>query len=92
MGDQYIVVTISIYPDGNLYTAEALELGVGSFGDTFEEADANIKEALEVYLDGIAENGTKDRVFREKGIIVYQDEPETHENARYQRVPVPVAG
>ena len=95
MGSKYIVVTIKVEQEGDQFTAEALELGVASCGDTDEEARDNIVEAVDLYLSAIASNGTRERVFREKGIVVQQGEPKAEpkarENAQDQRVPVLVA-
>jgi len=43
--------TIVINKEGKWYVARSLELGVVSQGRTIEEAERNIKEALELYLE-----------------------------------------
>lgn len=43
--------TTSIHKEGKWYVARCLELGVASQGLTIEEAQANLKEAVELYLE-----------------------------------------
>ena len=43
--------TIAINKEGSWYVARSLELGVVSQGKTIEEAEKNVKEALELYLE-----------------------------------------
>lgn len=40
-----------IYHEGKHYVAQCLNVDVSSFGDTVEEAMANIKEAVELYFE-----------------------------------------
>ena len=91
--NEYIVLTIEIEPEGEQFTAEAIELGVASCGDTEEEARANITDAVNLYLGVIRLNGTRDRVFREKGIALLQGthevEPEARTSGQNQRILVP---
>ncbi|NOR15112.1 MAG: type II toxin-antitoxin system HicB family antitoxin [Candidatus Aminicenantes bacterium] len=41
-----------IYKEGKFYVAQCLNVDVSSFGKTIEEAQKNIKEALELYFEG----------------------------------------
>lgn len=43
--------TIVINKEGKWYVARSLELGVVSQGKSIEEAEKNIKEAVELYLE-----------------------------------------
>jgi predicted RNase H-like HicB family nuclease len=43
--------TIIISKEGKWYVARSAELGVVSQGRTVEEAESNIKEAVELYLE-----------------------------------------
>ncbi len=43
--------TIDINKEGKWFVARSLELGVVSQGKTIEEAEKNIKEAVELYLE-----------------------------------------
>jgi predicted RNase H-like HicB family nuclease len=43
--------TAIVYKEDDVYVAECLEAGTSSYGDTIEEALANLKEATELYLE-----------------------------------------
>jgi predicted RNase H-like HicB family nuclease len=43
--------TIVIAKDGTWFVARSIELGVTSQGKTIEEAQRNLKEAMELYLE-----------------------------------------
>jgi predicted RNase H-like HicB family nuclease len=43
--------TAIVYKEDDVYVAECLEVGISSYGDTIEEALANLKEATELYLE-----------------------------------------
>jgi predicted RNase H-like HicB family nuclease len=47
--------TALIYKDADWYVAQCLEIDVVSQGHTIEEARANIKEAVELYLESFGE-------------------------------------
>jgi len=47
--------TAIITKEGNWYIARCLELDVTSQGKTIEEAQANIKEAVELYIESFPE-------------------------------------
>lgn len=40
-----------IYRDGDYYVSQCLNIEVASFGSTIDEALANLKEAVELYLE-----------------------------------------
>ena len=40
-----------VWKEGNYFVAQCLNVEVSSFGDTKDEALANLKEALELYLE-----------------------------------------
>ena len=50
------------------YSVICPELNVASQGETFEEAIANIKEALELYLESAEELGIIDEVLEQLGL------------------------
>lgn len=56
-------------PEGG-YSALCPELGVASQGETIEEAGANLKEAVELYLDSAKELGILKRVLEDAGIDI----------------------
>jgi predicted RNase H-like HicB family nuclease len=40
-----------IYKEGKHYVSQSLNVDVSSFGNTIEEATANLKEALDLYFE-----------------------------------------
>jgi len=46
-----------IEKEGDLYAAICLELDVASQGETAEEAETNLKEAVELFLEAVYERG-----------------------------------
>ncbi len=71
----YILLTVRFEREDNRWTAECLELGTASFGDTHEEAEETITEAIQLHLDGLEEHGERERFFRENNIAVYPVPP-----------------
>lgn len=41
-----------VWKEGNYYVAQCLNVDVSSFGETKQEALANLNEALELYFEG----------------------------------------
>ena len=40
-----------IYKEGKYYVSQCLNVDIASFGDTIDEASANLKEALQLYFE-----------------------------------------
>ncbi len=83
-------MTLRAYPEGKQWVSECLELGTASCGDTIEEALENVKDATMLYLQTIETNGTRERIFRERGVRVLSGDPpalaEVHGRARPNEV------
>ncbi|MDD2786174.1 MAG: type II toxin-antitoxin system HicB family antitoxin [Patescibacteria group bacterium] len=45
-------LTTTCQIEGEYYVAYCVELGVTSQGKTFEDAEKNLQEAVELYIDG----------------------------------------
>ncbi len=61
-------LTAAITKDGNWYVAHCIELDVVSQGQTIEEAEKNLKEAVELYIESF----DKDDIPNNTGeIIIY---------------------
>ncbi len=45
-------ISYIIYQEGRYYVAQCLNADVSSFGETIDEAINNLKEAVELYLEG----------------------------------------
>ena len=53
-------LTSVIWQEEDIYVSKCPELGVASCGDTLEEAQENLKEAVELYLENAKELGMLD--------------------------------
>ncbi len=53
-----------------VFVGYCVELGTVTQGDSLEEACKNLKDAIYVHLATLDEIGERERVFREKGIVV----------------------
>ena len=74
---QYIVVTHVIKKENDRYVATCPEFDVSSFGETVEESNDNLKEAISLYLEGIEELKVRDQIFKEKSITTYINQPKS---------------
>jgi len=63
-----IKFTAIITKEQNWYVAHCIELGVVSQGKTIEEAKANLKEAVELYIESF---GTEDLPESKGEVILY---------------------
>ncbi|MBA7600782.1 MAG: type II toxin-antitoxin system HicB family antitoxin [Hadesarchaea archaeon] len=55
---------------GGGYSSFCPELGVASQGETIEEAEANLREAVELYLESAKELGILERVLEDAGVDI----------------------
>lgn len=60
---------IEIYKEDDTFVALAPELNVSSFGESIEDAESAITEALEAFIDTCREMGTLDEVLSEAGFM-----------------------
>ncbi|MBM2832175.1 MAG: hypothetical protein HW414_1227 [Dehalococcoidia bacterium] len=72
----YIAVDVVVTKEGNQYSAWCPDLDIASCGDTPEDAIENLRDAMDLYLSALEEEGEREKVFEDKGIrIVHADEP-----------------
>ncbi|MGH7800567.1 MAG: type II toxin-antitoxin system HicB family antitoxin [Thermodesulfobacteriota bacterium] len=45
-------ISYIVYQEEKYYVAQCLNVDVSSFGETIDEAISNLKEAVELYLEG----------------------------------------
>lgn len=45
-------ISYIVYQEGEYYVAQCLNVDVSSFDETIDEAISNLKEAVELYLEG----------------------------------------
>ena len=77
---QYIIVTHIIKKENDQYVATCPEFDVSSFGETVEEANDNLREAVALYLEGIGDLNICDQIFKEKSITTYISKPKSITN------------
>lgn len=72
----HVLLTFRIRRDDDgFYEAECPELGVPSFGETVDEAIANIGDAVVLYLNTLEFHGNRERVFKERGLELRPGSP-----------------
>jgi predicted RNase H-like HicB family nuclease len=71
----YIILTYMINKEEKMFFAHCPELDIGSQGETVEEANNNLKDAVILYLNTIEELGTREEIFKKKNIKIYHDKP-----------------
>ena len=71
----YIRLTNIITKEDKMFFAHCPELDIGSQGETVEEANSNLKDALVLYLNTIEEIGTRKKIFKKKNIKIYHYKP-----------------
>lgn len=64
---QEIMLDVTLKKEDTGYSVLCPKLGVASQGETVEEALENIKEAVELYLEGIEEAGIKEQILAKLG-------------------------
>lgn len=99
----FIELTSVVWPEGDAWVSQCVELDVASSGSTADEAQDELTDALSSYLNTLEELGERALVLAERGIPVYTA-PTTgnfhpvvprsllqHEGAQIRPVEVPVA-
>ncbi|MDD5191197.1 MAG: hypothetical protein PHE50_09175 [Dehalococcoidales bacterium] len=71
----YIVLTCKFHREGKQWVGENEELGVSSFGSSFEDANESLKELVVLHLNTLERLGERDRVFAENHIKVRSVKP-----------------
>lgn len=64
-----IELRINYFEEDGTIVALCPELQVSSFGDTLDEAEKSIKEALDLFLEGCETLGTINEVLEESGFM-----------------------
>ena len=57
------------------WTAVCTELGTATFGDTFEEAQEDLQEAVALHLNTLEDVGERRRFFKENNITLHRVQP-----------------
>ena len=66
----YITLTGFADKEGEQFASFCRELGTASCGETLEEAFENLRDAVRVHLDALAETGELYRFLRDKGVRI----------------------
>ncbi|MGD9891260.1 MAG: type II toxin-antitoxin system HicB family antitoxin [Dehalococcoidia bacterium] len=72
----YVLLTFKVHEEDGLYVSECEELDVASFGETIEETFNSLEDAVTVYLSALEDEGERERVFAERGIMIIPGQPE----------------
>ncbi len=73
---EYIIVTGVCRKESRRWLAECPELGTATFGRSLSEAEARLKEAINLHLNTLEDVGETQRFFDENGITVHTEVPE----------------
>jgi len=68
-----IQLTAEVWKEGALYVSYIPQLDISSCGETVDEARKNIREATELFIEGLEENGTLAEVLEEAGFAMDDD-------------------
>jgi len=71
----YIRLTNVITKEEKMFFSHCLELDIASQGETVEEANNNLKDAILQYLETLKELGTREEIFKKKNIKIYSYKP-----------------
>ena len=72
---QFIILTEIFGQEDDVWTAKCKELGTATFGETFEEAQRNLREAISLHLNTLDDVGECDKFLRANSIRVYSRPP-----------------
>jgi len=70
-----VPLTIAVWFEDDAWLSECVELGIGSFGESPDEAAAQAMDAVCSYLNTLEELKERPRVFAEKSIATYFGDP-----------------
>jgi predicted RNase H-like HicB family nuclease len=65
-----IVLTFVVEKEGDVYVATCRELDTSSFGESSDEALAQVEEATTVYLETLIQEGLLEKVLAERGVTI----------------------
>lgn len=79
----YIQLTMTFYQekDGR-WIGTCIELGTSEYGNTFDEAENNLNEAVELHLNTLEELGERKRFFKENKIKILKDKDSVDVNIK----------
>lgn len=69
----YVKLTLLFHQEDKQWVGVCHELGVSSWGDSFEEAKDALEDLVVLDLNALEDIGERERFFQEHGIKVYYD-------------------
>src|SRR5690349_18607651 len=70
----FVILTLAFRKEGLRWLGQCLELGTATDGRTLERVHEDLRELIEMHLEGLEEVGERERFFAERGIRFYTDE------------------
>ena len=70
-----IPLTVAVWPEGDEWVSQCIELDIASAGRTADEAADECMDAVCSYLNTLEELGERERVFADRAIPVYEVTP-----------------
>ena len=67
MKKRELSLEVDFFKEGKYFVAYCKPLDFSAFGETFEEAQKNFSEAVEIFFDELDEKGTAEEVLSELG-------------------------
>jgi predicted RNase H-like HicB family nuclease len=74
--ESYIIVTFIFKKEDEVWTAECKELGTATFGDTLDEAQDDLIEAVVTHLNTLEDVGECERFLKERHVAIHPKRPE----------------
>jgi predicted RNase H-like HicB family nuclease len=71
----YIILTVVFKFEDEVWTAECMELGTATFGETLQEAEQDMQEAILLHLNTLEAVGEREAFFREHDIKIHPVQP-----------------
>jgi hypothetical protein len=83
----YIELTLEFRKNEGLkvWEARCVELGTATSADTFEQAQEEILEFIDLQLNALEELGERERFFKENGIQIKKEIPSAPKNLKIPR-------
>ena len=88
--EKQVLLNIAIKKEADGFSVICTDLDVASQGETIEEATANIKEAIELYLESAEEIGITDEVLDKIGLVRGEHLEKEFQIPRVFRTEIPI--
>lgn len=82
-----VIIAAEIFPEGDVYVGLCRELDVSSFGNSPDEAEASLQEAVDTFLEGCELLGTLKEVLEDAGCEMTNDARRLRNHMTMRQVP-----